>query len=65
MPQSPIPGLPPSAAEHSEQGGVSPAAAEAHKRLTERMARLAQERNAGWSRILDVFGRKPEGRTGE
>jgi hypothetical protein len=69
MPPSPVSEpaapLPPAGGDHADQGGVSPAAAEAHKRLTERMARLAQERNAGWSRILDVFVRKPEGRAAD
>jgi predicted component of type VI protein secretion system len=34
---------------------------DAHARLTERMARLARERNAGWRRILAAFTRKPTG----
>jgi hypothetical protein len=55
----------PAARHTSELGAAPPAAAEAHKRLTERMARLAQERNAGWLRILDVFSRKQQGRQDE
>ncbi len=39
---------------------IPPATTEAHARLTKRMARLAQERNSRWRRVLNAFGRKPE-----
>jgi hypothetical protein len=35
-------------------------AAEAHARLTRRMAKLAQERNSRWRRVLQTLSRKPE-----
>lgn len=38
-----------------------PSSNEAHARLTQRMARLAQERNNRWRRILSAFGRKSDG----
>jgi hypothetical protein len=38
---------------------IPPFAADAHARLTERMARLAQERNAVWRRILATFTGTP------
>jgi hypothetical protein len=39
---------------------ITPDTTEAHARLTKRMARLAQERNSRWRRVLNAFGRKPE-----
>jgi predicted component of type VI protein secretion system len=45
----------------SEESRLPPASAEAHARLTERMARLAKERNAGWRRILAALTGKPAG----
>jgi len=44
-----------------DQASAPPAVTDAHARLTDRMARLAQERNAGWRRILNAFRRKPPG----
>lgn len=35
--------------------------AEAHERLTRRMAKLAQERNKRWRRVLQAFSGKPAG----
>jgi hypothetical protein len=40
-----------------------PVTSDAHSRLTRRMARLAQERNAGWRRILAAFSGAPASRT--
>ncbi|MGQ0634155.1 MAG: FHA domain-containing protein [Planctomycetaceae bacterium] len=34
--------------------------AEAHARLTRRMAKLAQERNSRWRRVMQTLSRKPE-----
>jgi hypothetical protein len=39
---------------------IPPDTTEAHARLTKRMARLAQERNSRWRRVLSAFGRKSE-----
>jgi hypothetical protein len=44
----------------SQEFSNPPDTAEAHARLTKRMARLAQERNSRWRRVLSAFGRKPD-----
>jgi hypothetical protein len=48
------------AIDDSHEFSDPPDTAEAHARLTKRMARLAQERNSRWRRVLGAFGRKPD-----
>jgi len=48
------------AVDSPSEFGIPAGRAEAHARLTKRMARLAQERNSAWHRVLSAFGRKSE-----
>jgi hypothetical protein len=48
------------AGDDSREFENPPDTAEEHARLTRRMARLAQERNSRWRRVLTAFGRKPD-----
>jgi hypothetical protein len=42
-----------------------PVSNEAHSRLTDRMAQLAETRNSAWRRVLDAFSRKPDQAAGD
>jgi hypothetical protein len=46
------------ASEASKVYHDPPVTNDAHARLTQRMAQLAESRNSAWRRILDAFGRK-------
>ncbi len=53
---------PPQNSSDEHQGGTqpAPATADAHALLSQRMARLAQERKSRWSRILSAFSRQAD-----